>query len=333
MPELFTRIKIPKPDFTIGYSSKVLLMGSCFTDNIGSRLKKLKFDVIFNPFGVVYNPISLSEQINSLINKDSFTKDDLNYFNELWFSYLHYTLFSDPDPDKCLDRINKSFLPGKEMIRSADVIILTLGTSFVFKLIESKKVVANCHKIPAKEFDRYFSSVENSVQHLKTALNCIREINPEVSFVFTVSPIRHWKDGAIENQRSKAALILAISQLQKILGNTCYFPVYEFFMDELRDYRYYASDMLHPSSLAIDLVWDKFSGTFFSSDTKLISKEIAQVISGLEHRPLHFNTKANKKFLSDLQIKIKHLTKNYSFLDFSEEIKSIQDCLTYKNNC
>lgn len=319
MPEFFTRIEIPKPPFTIDYHSKVLLMGSCFTDNIGIQLKKLKFDVIHNPFGVVYNPISLSEQINLLMNKKSFAKNDLNYFNELWFSYLHYTLFSDPDQEKCLKKINESFYQGKRMIRSADVIILTLGTSFVYKQIKSGTVVANCHKIPAKEFDRFFSTIENTVQQLKDAINNTRKINPKVSFVFTVSPIRHWKDGAIENQRSKAALILAISRLQAELGNIYYFPVYEFFMDELRDYRYYANDMLHPSSLAIDLVWKQFSDTFFSSETQDIIKEVKKIINGLEHRPKHINTKAYKKFLSDLQKKITILTRTHPFLNFSEE--------------
>ena len=323
MPEFFTRIEIPKPSFSIDYHSKVLLMGSCFTDNIGIQLKQFKFDAVHNPFGVVYNPVSLSKQINLLINKESFKKDDLNYYNELWFSYLHYTLFSDPDQGKCLDKINTSFSEGKKMIGKADVIVITLGTSFVYKQLKTGDIVANCHKIPAKEFERHFSSVDETFQHLKIALTDIRKKNPKVKFVFTVSPIRHWKDGAIENQRSKAALILAISQLQEELANVYYFPVYELFMDELRDYRFYADDMLHPSSLGIELVWEKFSDTFFSSDTKGIYKEVERIITGLAHRPKHINTRAYKKFLSDLQQKISALTRTYSFLDFSEEIINI----------
>ena len=324
MTNFITRVRIPEPAFKIDYQSDVLLMGSCFTENIGKRLKLLKFSVTHNPFGVVYNPISLSDQINLLLNKESFNKEDLNFFNELWFSYSHYTLFSDPVRDKCLEKINQSFNQGKKFIRSAKVIFLTLGTSYVYTNIETGKVVANCHKIPARNFKRYFSSVGNTVRHLKTAINEIRRINPKVHFVITVSPIRHWKDGAIENQRSKAALLLSISQLQEAYDDIYYFPVYEFFMDELRDYRYYADDMLHPSSLAINLVWERFSEIFLSSESKSIANEVQKIITGLEHRPNQVKTKAYKAFLSDLQKKISTVAKAYPFLDFSGEETSLK---------
>jgi hypothetical protein len=294
-------------------------MGSCFTDNIGKRMKQLKFNVSYNPFGVVYNPVSLSNQIKLLLEKELFTNADLNYYNELWFSYLHYTLFSDPDQNKCLAKINKSFSEGKKFIQSASVIFLTLGTSFFYKNLETNEVVANCHKIPAKNFTRYFSSVENTVQHLETAINNTRKKNPKADIVFTVSPIRHWKDGAIDNQRSKAALLLAILQLQAELDNIYYFPVYEFFMDELRDYRYYADDMLHPSTFAIELVWKKFSEAFLSSESREISKEVNKIITGMEHRLTHITTKAYRSFLSDLQKKISNLTKSHPYLNFSRE--------------
>jgi hypothetical protein len=323
MPELSTRIVISKPSFSIDYYSKILLMGSCFTENIGKQLELLKFNVEYNPFGVVYNPISLSKQIHLLLEKESFNKDDLDYYNELWYSFAHYTLFSDTDPDKCLQKINKRFKEGKAFIRDANVIFLTLGTSFVYEHLESGEVVANCHKIPAKNFNRFFSSVENTAQYLKAAINDIKKINPTVQFVFTVSPIRHWKDGAIENQRSKAALLLAIAQLQAELGNINYFPVYEYFIDELRDYRYYANDMLHPSSLAIDLVWKRFSETFLTPDTIKILGEVNKVLNSLEHRPMQTSTKAYANFLNNLEKKIEVLVQTYPFLDFGEEKRSL----------
>ena len=321
MSDLITRVLIPEPSFSIDYHSKVLLMGSCFTDNIGKQMRLLKFNVDYNPFGVVYNPISLSKQIHMLLEKETFYKDDLNYFNELWFSYSHYTLFSDPDQDKCLKKINESFVQGKEFVRSANVIFLTLGTSFAYKRNDTDEVVANCHKIPAKNFDRYFSTVDNTVLNLEKAIRDVRKRNPAVQFVLTISPIRHWKDGAIDNQRSKAALLLAIAQLQEELEGIYYFPVYELFMDELRDYRYYADDMLHPSSLAVELVWKRFSETFLTSDAINIFGEVKKVLTSLEHRPMHSSTKAYAKFLSNLEKKIEVLIQTYPFLDLSKEIR------------
>lgn len=325
MSELITRIEIPKPSFSLDYNSSILMMGSCFTDNIGKRLDQLKFKVLHNPFGVVYNPISLSHQIDLIVNKESFTEADLDYYNELWFSYSHYTLFSDTDKTKCLQKINSGFKNGKKFLGSADVIFLTLGTSFVYKLKDTGRVVANCHKIPAKNFTRYFSSVENTVKVLRNAINLTRSKNRNVHFVFTVSPIRHWKDGAVENQRSKAALLLAIAQLLNELDNIYYFPVYEFFMDELRDYRYYADDMLHPSQLAMELVWNRFSDTFLTDESLAIAEQIGNIITALKHRPRNRTTKAYAKFLANLEKKIKLLVQSYPFLDFSDEKKNLSN--------
>ncbi len=319
MSALITRIEMPEPSFSIDYHSKILLMGSCFTENIGKQLKHSKFDVLYNPFGVVYNPISLSKQIHMLLNKSSFIPEDLNFFNELWFSYSHYTLFSDPDKDTCLENINKKFNQGKDFIVSASVIFITLGTSFFYKHSETNEVVANCHKIPAKEFNRCFSSLENTITHLKQAVQDIRKVNREVKFVFTVSPIRHWKDGAIENQRSKSALLLAIAHLQAEIEGIFYFPVYEFFMDELRDYRFYADDMLHPSPMAIRLVWERFSEIFLTNDTIKIVTEVNKVLDAMDHRPVHTSTKAYTMFLSGMKLKIDSLGETFPFLDFEEE--------------
>jgi len=327
MTGFFTKVKIPEPGFEVDYHSRLFFMGSCFSDYIGTRMQNSKFKVCHNPFGVIFNPVSIGNGILQLLQKERFVEADLNFNNELWFSYSHSTKFSDTNKLKCLNKINVGFEKAKNAILKADVLLLTLGTSWVYELKENGKVVANCHKIPSEKFNRSFSSVENTYDILYNAISQLRKSNGSVKIVFTVSPIRHWKDGAIGNQRSKAALILAIAKLQEEIKQVFYFPAYEIFMDEFRDYRYYAEDMLHPSALAVELVWDRFTDIFFNSDTQKTLKEVRKVITSFEHRPMHTSTKAYSKFLSDLEKKIKMLVQTYPFLDFSKEKKLLSDLL------
>jgi hypothetical protein len=319
MPEFFTKVKIPVPDFSIGYHSKLFFLGSCFADNIGRKMKDLKFDVCNNPFGVLYNPVSLANSIKLLLEKKSFQKADLSFFNELWYSYAHYTVFSDVDPDTCLEKINKSFIQALDFIKSADVLFITLGTSWVFKLKNNEQVVANCHKLPSSNFERFFSSIDNSVEHLIDAISKLRNINSAVKIVLTVSPIRHFSDGAILNQRSKAALILTASKLQEEISGIYYFPAYEIFMDELRDYRFYAADMIHPSDLATDYIWDQFAKTLLTDDSKNLASEIQKIIVSIDHRPRHIDTNAYKNFMNATSKKLDALSQQYPFLDFTAE--------------
>jgi hypothetical protein len=319
MSEFLTRVEIPTPGFTIDYQSKLYLTGSCFTDNIGSKLEKLKFNICINPFGVQYNPHSIAKNLNLLLDKDAFYKSDLNFDSELWFSYSHYTLFSDTDPDKCLEKINSVFANARSFIRNADILFITLGTAWTYVLKETDDVVSNCHKIPAERFDRFFSSPDQSFEVLKNTINKIRLINPGIKVVFSISPVRHWKDGAIGNQRSKSSLLLTVALLEKEVSDVYYFPAYEIFMDELRDYRFYASDMLHPSEVAINFIWDSFKTTFFSKETSKISLEIQKLMNSIDHRPVHINSNAYKNFISSLSRELKNLSEKYPYIDFTQE--------------
>jgi hypothetical protein len=319
MSEFLTRVDIPVPDFSIDYHSRLLFLGSCFADNIGKKMADLKFNVCLNPFGVIYNPLSIANSIELLLEKESFQKSDLAFYNELWYSYAHYTWFSDVDPEKCLEKINNAFQHARDFIRNAEVVFITLGTSWVFSLKNSGDIIANCHKLPASNFKRSFSTVDNSFRHLKTSIFNLRKINPLVRIVFTVSPIRHFKDGAIENQRSKAALILTIARLQEELSCIYYFPAYEIFMDELRDYRFYAEDMIHPSDASIDYTWKQFAKTFLSKESILLATEIQKLIEGMNHRPMHTNTSAYKRFVASLSQKLETLSEQYPFIDFTAE--------------
>lgn len=323
MSVLFTKVQIPKPGFEVDYNSSLFFLGSCFSDNTGSRMHNLKFNVCHNPFGVVFNPVSISNSIRLLLNKEIFTEKDLNFYNELWFSFSHNTQYSDVDKKICLDKINNSFIAARNFIQNADVLFLTLGSSWIYELKESGETVANCHKIPSGKFKRYFSSVENTTENLCNAIIELRKSNPSLKIVLTVSPIRHWKDGAIENQKSKAALILAIAKLQEQLKEIYYFPAYEIFMDELRDYRYYADDMLHPSNIGIEYIWEHFANTFLSGNAKSILNQVQSILKRLNHRPLHRNTTAYKKLISSLRADIYSFQEIYPNTDFKKELKTI----------
>jgi hypothetical protein len=324
MPELITRVSIPETPFKIDYRSSMFFMGSCFADSIGKRMSELKFQVCHNPFGVVYNPVSLASNLTLLVEKEQFTEDDLSFYNELWFSFSHYTLFSDTDRNECLRKINSSFSAARESIQQAGFLLITLGTSWVYEHKDTGKVVANCHKIPASNFNRYFSSTENSSKHLKEAILKIREVNPEIWIILTVSPVRHWKDGAIENQRSKAALILTAAELQQKLDKVYYFPAYEIFMDELRDYRFYAPDMIHPSEVAIDYIWQLFASNFLSNESTSIMKDVERILQSFKHKPRNTNTLSYAKFRESIIEKIQHFKRIYPFISFQEELEIVK---------
>lgn len=302
-------------------------MGSCFTENIGNKMDALKFPAVINPFGVLYNPESLQKGLEILIEQKQFTKDDLIFFNEQWFSFYHDTEFSHPDQQKCLNKINSSIKLAASQIRKSKYLIITFGTAWVYKYLETDNIVSNCHKIPAVEFERFKLCVENIFVEWTKLINRLNKLNKNLKIIFTVSPVRHWKDGAVQNQLSKSTLFLAIHQLIKIFKNVEYFPSYEIMMDDLRDYRFYADDMLHPSSAAIEYIWEHFSETYFDSETKQINTEINKILQARNHRPLKPETENHKKFIKS-QIKfIEKTLEAYPFIDLDKELNFFKSAL------
>lgn len=304
----------------INYHTPVLFMGSCFTENIGDKMKELKFPALVNPFGVLYNPVSVRNALEILIDQKEFTESDLNLFNDLWYSFYHDSEFSDPDMQQCLNKINSSTQIASKQIRNANYLIITFGTAWVYKFLKTGQLVSNCHKIPAKEFERSKLQTEAIFIEWSNLINRLNQLNKNLKIIFTVSPVRHWKDGAIQNQLSKSTLILAIHQLVSRFENISYFPSYEIMMDDLRDYRFYADDMLHPSKVAIDYIWDIFGNTYFEKETEEIIQQVEKIIRAKNHRPLNKDTSAHNKFIkSQIQL-IKDLNKKYSFLDLKDEL-------------
>ena len=242
-----TRVEIPKSDFKISYDHSLLTLGSCFAENIGQKLQNIYFETDINPFGVLYNPISISKSIQRLLENKEFTEKDLFQHRGLWQSYSHSSLFSATTAEKCLYNINLRFEKAANQLINTNVILITFGTAWVFEEKSSGNVVSNCHKLPANHFNRRRLTVDEIVANYSNLINTLTAKLPDLKLIFSVSPIRHWKDGAHENNVSKSTLLLAVDKLEREFNSVHYFPAYEIQMDELRDYRFYAADMVHPS--------------------------------------------------------------------------------------
>ncbi len=282
-----TSIDIKPYSFRLDYQSNILTLGSCFSENMGLKMKNVFFKTEINPFGVLYNPISILNSIQLLLQNKKFTASDIFEYKSLWHSFAHSSSFSDVSSELCLSKMNERIASASEFIKNADVLLITFGTAWVFTDKESGRVVSNCHKLPAAKFNRRRLTVDEITEAYSDLLTKLKALYPNLNVVFSVSPIRHWKDGAHENTISKSTLLLAVDALQNQFGNVHYFPAYELLMDELRDYRFYASDMLHPSDVAVEYIWSKFSESVFSEETLQLMKKLEQLAADRAHRPLH----------------------------------------------
>lgn len=309
-----TRVEIPPTDLRIGYEDRIMALGSCFAENIGGRMKDLYFEMDINPFGVLYNPVSISNSINMLIENRSFTEADLFQNRGLWQSFSHSSLFSATTAEKCLENINERFTDAVYFLQKTNCLIITFGTAWIYEEKKGGRVVSNCHKLPAANFRRRRLSVEEIVTDYSELVKRLSTLFPQLRIIFSVSPIRHWKDGAHENNLSKSTLLLAIEELQYEFENVEYFPAYEIQMDELRDYRFYAPDMLHPSDVAVDYIWQRFSETYFDETTTRMKKEFEQLLSDLSHRPLFPDSDEYEKFLKSTELRKLELINKYPFL-------------------
>ena len=309
-----TQIDIPHSAVEITYNDRILTLGSCFAENIGTKLQEAFFLTFINPFGVMYNPMSVAQGIRYLLSEKEFTAADLFQSGSLWNSLAHSSTFSATTADEALQKINSRLLAARYFLRETNVMMITLGTAWVFELVDTRKIVSNCHKLPASRFTRRRLSVDEIINEFTEVFGFLRNSYPGLKFIFTVSPIRHWKDGAHENTVSKSTLHLAVDALEKQFDFVHYFPAYEIMMDELRDYRFYASDMLHPSDVAVDYIWQRFGDTYFSSETLNLIKELERLRADLNHRPLHPETEEYRLFQLSVEKKKNGLIQDYPFL-------------------
>lgn len=328
-----TEVEIPVFEWKTGYKYANLFIGSCFTENIGGKMASLKYKADINPFGILYNPISVANGLRFLLTKRAFSKEDLIQHDGLWHSFFHHSRFSSPDMHQTLNTINNKIKASSHFLKNARFLFITFGTAWVFEYKKTGNTVSNCHKIPPQHFKRYRLTGDEIIEEFLQLVPELWKVNPELKIVFTVSPIRHLKDGAIENQRSKATLVLAIDQLVRKFGtNRCtYFPAYEIVMDELRDYRFYSEDMVHLSDVAIKHIWNIFQISLIENESQKISNEVQKIINAKNHKPFNIFTAKHLLFLKKSIQKIKALKKNYSYLDlaleenyFSEQIDEIE---------
>lgn len=310
-----TTVQVKPYPSKIDYKSKILAVGSCFAGNIGLKLKNAFFDTEINPFGVIYNPVSVLNSLNDLIADKKFIAGDLFEYKSLWHSFSHSSLFSDSNAESCLEQINNRLGYASEFLKNAGFLLITFGTAWVFEEKLSGKVVSNCHKLPSDHFNRRQLSVGEIVQSYTSLIEQLHGLNPELKIVFTVSPIRHWKDGAHENTISKSILLLAVDVIQKQFEDVFYFPAFEIQMDDLRDYRFYADDMLHPSESAVRYIWDIFAQSFMNDETLKLKMQMEQLSADLAHRPLHPMSGEYKLFLHHLEKRRENIIRQYPFLD------------------
>ena len=314
-----TEIQQKKAVASITHNDNIMLVGSCFAENIGAKLTDYKFYTEVNPFGILFNPASIAQSFNILTDATfQFTEEHLHFYNDEWFSFFHHGRFSHNDKNVCLDRINTTLQHSRKALQKTHFLIITLGSAVVYS--HQGDVVANCHKLPQREFKRSMLGADEITAELLNSIEKIKEINPQIQILFTISPVRYIKDNMVENTLNKANLIVAIHRLIDKIDNTYYFPAYEIMMDDLRDYRFYAEDMIHPSPLAINYIWKKFSEAFFDKSTSATNDLIHEILLAKNHRLRNPNSQDSTLFKAEQIQKIKQIQNVYPTISFKEEL-------------
>ncbi|MRI02568.1 GSCFA domain-containing protein [Kriegella sp. EG-1] len=313
--KLQTKLHLKKELNQIDYNSQLLFLGSCFSEHIGNKFEYYKFKSVQNPFGILFHPLAIENLIERGVNKSFYSEKDVFFYNERWHCFDVHSDLSDVSKEKLIQQLNSALEATYIHIKNASHIAITLGTSWVYRKVKNDNIVSNCHKIPQKEFEKEILSVKTVSNCLKNCIDKIHTLNNNVQIIFTVSPVRHLKDGFVENQRSKAHLITAIHQIINQI-DTIYFPSYEIMMDELRDYRFYKTDMVHPNKLAVDYIWERFKNTWISDAEFPIMDKIEAVQRDLKHRPFNPDSEQHKKFEKALEKKIAYLKEAYPFMLF-----------------
>jgi len=325
--ELRTIFKIPPSDARITYHDPVMFIGSCFATSIGKQLESGRMPVMINPAGTVYNPVSVCNTLNTITSGRIYKISDLYNHRGTWLSFNHYTDFSSDDPEAALEKINRKIKEAENFITESKYLFITFGTARVYRWKQSGRIVSNCHKIPAKEFTEELLSVKNVVSLWKKQLDTLSSMYPALKIIFTVSPVRHWKDGAHGNQVSKSVLLLAIEELLGHPSRPGYFPAYEIVMDDLRDYRFYDDDMLHPSETAVRYIWNAFSECYLDEKTKNLWKEVDGITKAVSHR-IQSGSKAElNKFAGNMLTRIKAVEEKLPAISFDCEKTYFNDLL------
>lgn len=315
--KLQTQIPLQPQQYNpIDYNSKILLIGSCFAEHIGNKLDYFKFQNLQNPFGILFHPLAIETLITNAINEKEYIEDDVFYLNEQWHCFDAHSKLSNVSKAGLLKELNENIKSTFQQINDSTHIIITLGTAWVYRHVETDSVVANCHKVPQKKFVKELLSVVEVSESLQAIVSLIKCVNPKAVIIFTVSPVRHLKDGFVENTQSKARLITAVHEVVEPRELIHYFPSYEMMMDELRDYRFFDADMVHPNAIAIDYIWEKFQKVWIAESALTTMEEIDTIQKGLLHRPFNRNSEAHQHFLQNLERKKQDIRLQFPQIEF-----------------
>jgi hypothetical protein len=315
--------KLPEP---ILHQHRLLLIGSCFTENIGEKMKAHKFQVLENPAGILFNPVSVAEALTDCIENNQVTEQELFYLNEGWHSWKHHSRFSDPNVTEAVNRINSSTQNAHNWLKDAEYCMITLGSAWTYRLTDKAangkqgSVAANNHKAPSDWFQRRLLTSEEVLNVLDPVIHRLFLFNQKLKIIFTISPVRHLREGVVENNRSKAVLIQAVHQLVDKFNRLYYFPAYELVIDDLRDYRFYAEDLVHPNYFATQYVWERFTEACMNENTRKIMEELHSINLAYKHKAFNPSSAPHKKFLEVNYQKTASLKSQYSFLDLDKEL-------------
>lgn len=307
----------------ISHQNGILAIGSCFAEHIGGRLQAAKFNTSINPFGILYNPASIAYTLERLWEGRPYTQEDLFENQGIWHSFDHHGRLSSHNLEQALHNINEALRQGSEALHRADRLLITLGTANVFVWKEDRRMVANCHKLPGAAFNRYRLSVNEVIDLLSPIFELLHQAQPQLHIILSVSPVRHLRDGFVENQRSKATLLLATEELCRRHDFAHYFPAYELLMDDLRDYRFYDTDMIHPAPVAVDYIWERFSDSYFGPPTRQLMAAVKKISEAAAHRPFHPDSEPHRRFVEKLQLDIEAMEQEHPFLNFADEKERI----------
>lgn len=315
-----TKIKHVPASHSVDYNSNIVLLGSCFSEHMEGKFNYFQFKTFSNPFGILFNPKAIEKAVIDCVRQKQYGLADLHQYNGTWLSLYHHSSFNQRDPEVALSGINKKLIEGHKALKDASHVVITLGTSWAYQWKKDNSIVGNCHKIPQKEFKKLLLAPEQIEAGLRNLMEEIQGINKEAHFIFTVSPVRHLKDGFTENTLSKSLLHLAIHNLQKDLS-VSYFPAYEIMMDDLRDYRFYKSDMVHPNEMAVDYIWELFKKTWMKESTIALMGEVDKIQKALLHKPFDPDSDQHRQFLDNLEQKISSLQQKYPQIEFHKKRK------------
>lgn len=324
--KLQTLVETSDYGFKINHSHTCMLIGSCFANNIGEKLKSIKINGDYNPLGILYNPISILNSLSNCISQKKISEKELFLSEDSWKHFDFHSSFAKQNQDDSLFTINNALSQTNRLLKKTDYLFVSFGTAFYYKLKNSDRVVSNCHKQNPETFDRGLADVNEISTKWIDFIKKIKEINSKIKIIFTVSPIRYLKDGAVNNQISKSILLLSVYEIRKYFNNdgfVFYFPSYEIMMDELRDYRFYDIDMVHPSELAINIIWEKFSSLFFDAKTIQLNKQIERIHKAVAHRPFNINSSEYKTFCKGTIKLINEINSQYPDIDFKNERETL----------